>query len=200
LLIFSAACVALGGHDEGRPQPWRALEWSAWVAVGAWLLPAIEQATSHPGNVTLILRSFFLDGRTGQTFATAVRTWSSLLTGVARPGFALASGSRQALSGSNLPLFAAVIEIVLVVLIAVAGFRTGRRFLSTIGAVSAAASLVALWSCTRIYGEIVDHEVFWISAIGVVNLATIASALLTLARPIRLESRMPIWLRPNATP
>jgi hypothetical protein len=37
--------------------------------------------------------------------------------------------------------------------------------------------LVGLWSATRIQDEIIDHDVFWLSGIGVLGLATLLNAL-----------------------
>jgi hypothetical protein len=67
----------------------------------------------------------------------------------------------------------------LVALLVVAGWAaaTRRRGLAWLAALSIAASCAALWSATGIEERIMDHQVFWISAIGALNLAIFAGAL-----------------------
>jgi hypothetical protein len=56
--------------------------------------------------------------------------------------------------------------------------RARRRFDLALACMLALTSLLALWSTTRVDGEIYDHSVFWVSGVGAVNMALLAWCLL----------------------
>jgi hypothetical protein len=64
---------------------------------------------------------------------------------------------------------------VLLAIIAAAS-RAGRRFQAALSGLLVLGAMVALWSATRIQDAIVDHEVFWISGLGVLATATLLDA------------------------
>jgi hypothetical protein len=57
--------------------------------------------------------------------------------------------------------------------------RANRRFQAALAILLLGASLVGLWSVTRIEIEIVDHEIFWLSGLGVLGLATVVGSALS---------------------
>ena len=61
----------------------------------------------------------------------------------------------------------AVSEVVLLSLTAKLGARAGRRFQAALSGLLVLGAVMALWSATRIEDEIVDHEIFWVSGLGV---------------------------------
>ena len=142
---------------------------AAGLTLLLWLPPLIDQAIHRPGNLASIAM-FFARGGRGQDFATAAVAWASALTAAFRPGFDMAIGLDYAPTpGWILPLIALVLVALAIALALRIEPRT--RFEARLLLMSAAASIVALASATRIQDRIVDHEVFWMSAIGVMNVA-----------------------------
>jgi hypothetical protein len=72
--------------------------------------------------------------------------------------------------------------------------RAGRRFEASLAWTAIAASLIALASVSRIRGDILDHEIFWIVPLGAMNLAiALAAALREIGA--RWPGRPPIFSR-----
>ena len=106
-----------------------------------------------------------------------------MLSGPLRPGFYLAHGWILNTSHAAWPRAWAVAQLVLLTLAAAWSFRSHRRCLFLAALFLFAASIAALWSVTRIAGDIMDHEVFWISSLGALNVAVIADWLSRLLWP-----------------
>jgi hypothetical protein len=58
----------------------------------------------------------------------------------------------------------------------------GARFQAMVAVLLCLASIAALWSVTRIAGDILDHEVFWISGLGLMNVAVLVDFVIARAR------------------
>ena len=185
--VTGAALVARGDGEQRR---WL-LRWiniSAWVLAAAWLLPISEEIAYSPGNMTQIWR-FFTSSQIGQPLGIALPAFADTLVGVFRPGFRVATGWRFIASSNVLPLFVAIAEIPLLWLAARSGRRSRERFRCALASLCLLASSVALVSMTRIYGEIVDHEIFWVCGLGLVNAAVIAGFLAPVQRlPVRRDA------------
>nr|MDQ3071023.1 hypothetical protein [Acidobacteriota bacterium] len=52
-------------------------------------------------------------------------------------------------------------------------------------------STLGIWAVTRIRGDILDHEIFWLSGIGAMNLGVIAAAAVALLPPWPALARRP---------
>jgi hypothetical protein len=77
-------------------------------------------------------------------------------------------------------------QLLAVIVVVAWAARRGHRRLASLAAFCLLASAVALWSATRIEERIMDHQLFWLSAIGALHLGIICGAaalhLRTLAR------------------
>jgi hypothetical protein len=157
------------------------------VAALAWMLPLVEQTTGSPGNLAA-LWSFFAAGGAGQPFRVAFAAWAAMLSGLVRPDFYLAHGWVLRLNHNGWAEGWAIGQMMLLACSAVLSIR--RQFQLYLSAFLFATSLLALWSVTRIEGEIMDHEIFWISGLGLVNIAVVADAIISTLVPRGVLSSM----------
>lgn len=184
-LTFIGMVMVLGTNHfrEYRSQATRLfVEIAGWITVAFWLLPLIEELTRTPGNMTLIWR-FFVANQSGQSIQNAIYTWSDMLAGTFRPDFYVPQGWQQDVQAHPWTLILAIVEIAALAAIATSAWRR-ERFHSIVALMSLVASIIGLWSTTRIVGDIADHEVFWISAIGLINAAVIVGWLGALLQTI----------------
>src|SRR5262249_26399082 len=144
-----------------------------------WTPPLVEQTTRTPGNMTRIVRFFFGSVSDGQPLATAATVWSSALTGAFARGFEVATGRDLEPDASKQPLAWSLLLVCASGAAASVAWRRDR-FSLWLTSLCALASLVALAATTRIRGQIVDHEVFWMSALGVLNAGAIAGLVTSL--------------------
>jgi hypothetical protein len=161
---------------------------TAAVAALAWTPPLIEQATHSPGNLAALWNFFAAGGSTGQPLRAAFAAWAVMLSGVVRPDFYLAHGWTLRLNHSGWAEAWAIGQMLLLVCSAVLSIRAGRRFQLYLSAFLFTTSLLALWSVTRIAGDIMDHEIFWISGLGLLNTAVVADAIISALAPHGLLS------------
>lgn len=181
LLLFVAAAVQ---RDAIRAR-WPA---ALLLALLAWLPSIVEQLTHHPGNITRIV-NFFAGTSGGQALRTAAAAWSAALTSPFRRDFAVALGFDIRPVDLAWPLTWSAAQIGLLI---AAAFRARARrdgFAMWLAVMSGLTSAIALVAVTRIREQIVDHEVFWISALGVLNTAAIIGALDWRAGRFRLATR-----------
>jgi hypothetical protein len=149
---------------------------SAWVYLAVWLLPMSEALSHAGGNVAALWQFFVIDPAEGQPFRNAFIHWSYGVTGVLRPDFGVPWGGHIALQYLWWGIPCAIAQVVLLVVIGRRHFRAGRIFEGHLAISALLASSVGLWALTRIRGDILDHEVFWLSAFGALNLAIISAA------------------------
>jgi hypothetical protein len=175
---LAVGVVATIGAVAGRRRPdqtareiRRSLLATAVVLIALWALPIVEQFTGTPGNVSQLWTFFVSEPHHGQRFASAFYAWSDMLTGLLRPDFSVARGVR--FRQSPIRWVEAVAILQLIVLVATAAFaaKARRSFEAALAALLLLVSLLALWSATRIEEAIFDHEVFWMSGVGVLNIA-----------------------------
>jgi hypothetical membrane protein len=158
------------------PTSRRAAVAAAAVAAALWAMPLAEQASASPGNMTAIWRFFSSPDRGHQTMAATYAAWSDMVTGIVRPDFHLAGGSPFRRSRWRLARTVAACEIAALLGIALVARRRRRRFEAAFVSVLLLALAVAFTAVTRIHDDIIDHDVFWISALGALVAATIAAA------------------------
>jgi hypothetical protein len=173
--IAASGVVVEARRNESRPAPswvWLA---TAGVLIAVWAMPLVEQVSGHPGNISQIWTFFVSEPHRGQRFATAFHAWSAMLSGLVNPDFAIARSLRvRQRSGSWVEVVAILQLLGTMVAMAVAA-KTRRGFELALASLLLLLSLVALWSTTRIEDAIFDHEVFWISGLGVLNIALLAA-------------------------
>jgi len=147
------------------------------VLLVAWALPIVDAVVNRGGNVLALWRFFVARGG-GHDLREAFHAWSYGLTGVMRNDFGLPWGGHFSMHGLSWVLPLAIAQVVLVSLVAVRARRAGRRFEAALALCALVASLVGLWAVTRIEGDILDHEIFWLAAVGALNMALIVAAAL----------------------
>ena len=140
-----------------------------------WILPIAEQFTGHPGNISQLWTFFVTEPHHGQRFATAFYAWSDMLTGLTRPDFAVASGLRFRQSPIRWVEAFAILQLVGLATTVTLAAKARRGFELALASLLLLTSLLALWSATRIEETIFDHEVFWMSAVGALNIALLVS-------------------------
>ncbi len=193
--VLAIGAVAFGRGVQGaalgndRPRWRRALLWTLAAIVLAWALPAYEQLTGKPrGNLTELWQFFLHHAANGQPLRVAVSAWSDMLVGLLRPDFYVAQGW---LFVESPVLWAEWLSLVLLALLGLAALRSLQRrdwFITALTGLLATASVVSLWSATRIEDRIFDHDVFWVVGLGILMLAV---ALDSIASAIGERTRLP---------
>jgi hypothetical protein len=179
-----AAVVALAtwrGVRAAIPGARRAVIAAAAVAAVLWAVPLGEQVSAAPGNMTAIWRFFSSPDRGHQTMAATYAAWSDMVTGIVRPDLHVAGGSPFRRSRWRLARTVAGCEVAALTAIALLARRRQRRFEAAFASVLLLAVAVAFAAVTRIHDDIIDHEVFWISALGALVAPTIAAAMVSAA-------------------
>ena len=152
-----------------------------WTTAGAlafalWLPPLIEQLRHSPGNMTAIAAFFGSNSSPGQPVMTAVGAWAAALTSVLRPDFIVAWGFDVLPPRSSAPLVLAIMQVIALACTA-AWARRRNAFALWLSMMCLTATCVSLLATTRIRDQIVDHEIFWMSALGALNAGVIAGVL-----------------------
>lgn len=165
------------GHASGTASRGRWLVVALVVGVVLWLPPLTEQATHRPGNLLRLWQFFVADSRSGQPWDTALLAWGDMTTAFVRSGFELPWGQAYEARGSWPLTAAAAGQLLLLVPMAVWSARHGHAVVARLCLFTVLGSVVAGWSITRIAGSIGDYQIFWISVIGALSLAALASTL-----------------------
>jgi len=183
-----AAVGATLARREGTPDARlgatmrRALNLTTWFVLLLWLLPIADEVGSTPGNITLLVRFFTLEQHgLGHPFSTSFDAWSGALLGAFRPTFQIAWGGAVAGAAA---WWQRLGTPVLVVLTAGAGWRAwraNRRYPAALAASIVLLAVVGLWSITHIGDDIIDHEIFWLSALGVLGVSVLAAEAIEVA-------------------
>jgi hypothetical protein len=177
-----------------RFRAWAYVVAAVFLTQIVWLLPIAEEITGHPGNLTLLYR-FLIAGGATHPAGVAWRAWGDALGGVISPDLALPIGHGWL---ASLHLWPALIATVAVLGALVLASTPTRSFLSSLAQASFAASVTALWSAIHIRGPINDYQIFWMSSIGVVNLALLTTAVVGRLPTATMAPRWRRWLPPLA--
>jgi hypothetical protein len=177
----------------GRASSWRtALAVAALVLAVVWALPLHEQLTATPrGNMSELWDFFVRQQRGRQPLSSAVSAWSDMLVGVLRPDFHVAHGLPFVESRAGWAEWPSILQLMAVAAFCADGLRRQRAFDGALGGLLLIASAVSLWSATRIEDRIFDHDVFWIVAVGMMNLAVLAAVLAAAARAAAARGAVP---------
>lgn len=180
-VLGAGAIAAAVMHSRHARAPVRALlVVSALAGLILWLPPVIEALANGGGNLGALWRFFQSESATGQPLRDACAVWSYGLAGVLRPDFGLPWGGHFVLHGLEWMMPAAIAQAVLLPAIAIRSANAARPFDAAVALAAFLATVTGLWAITRIEGAIVDHEIFWLAALGALNLAIIAAAALRL--------------------
>lgn len=155
-----------------------------------WLPPLAEQLTGHPGNLTKLWR-FFTQTAETQPLSAAVNAWSSMLSGVIRPGLITPRGwglNESSILAMPVALMTSILGLPLVIIVR---WKNGHRFEVALAGVCLVASVIGIWSVRHIRGPIMDNQVFWLSALGAFNIALTLSLVVGIAER-RMRSK---WWR-----
>lgn len=188
VLIFGGTLVALALNPSIDRRTLRtAINRSAWVFALLWLLPATEAIAHGGGNVAALAQFFVFDTAPVHSMGEAFREWSYGLTSVLRPDFELPWGGHFEMSGLGWAMPFAVAEMLILAAVIRIEAKAGHRFEAALAVVAVATSLISLWSLTRIRGDVLNHDLFRIAAVGAFNLSIIAGvavrSLLAALRP-----------------
>ncbi len=174
--VSAAAGLADAGRRGQLPQSVRAIGLAICMLAALWFLPAAEQATHAPGNITLLWRFFVSSPTAGQPLAVAAPAWATMLEAPLGLTINLATGGTFEAPAAGRSLLIAILQLLALVIVAFWSARHGHRSLAWLAILGLLASIVGLWSVTHIQERIMDHEVFWLTGVGVLNLGAIAGA------------------------
>ena len=138
---------------------------AAGAALGVmWLPPLVQQATHDPGNLTVLAR-FFTSSHA--EFDRGIDHGLRSSAGQVARQLTLMPLGRRSDSGAARPLDVAVAAAGLMAAVGVAevGRRRRHRFLTVLGLIPLAGTLAAIWSTTRIVGEVHPYLLVWCSVL-----------------------------------
>src|SRR5262249_21736069 len=115
-------------------------------------------------------------GGQGPSVRDAAGAWAEALTSALWRGFVVAIGLDVQPSGS--PTLIAGVALLVALVACVVVTRRSHGFNAWMARISAMATAVTFAETTRIREQIIDHEVFWMSALGILDVACIAALLL----------------------
>jgi hypothetical protein len=148
-----------------------------WMLIAIWILPLADQLSSPTGNLGRIYQSFFEQPAAAPSLRDALAGFLNMLSAPVLPGLVFALGGLVVRNVSVAGVLIATGTLLALPWTAGRLQRRGDRFGSALAVLCLWASLAALWSVSRIQGEIFDQLIFWITVLGVLNLACLASAL-----------------------
>ena len=176
------------GPDPTGPDP-RWQRWSAGpvspaaavllvLAVAAWIPPLVQQATTNPGNLTLLVR-FARQGAGGYPLRTAAAAVGAALSvfplgarWVLHPGVQADLGS-----GPWWAVAAAVGSVAVTLAVAVVAWRRGRRFAGDLALLSAVGMVAGVIAISRVDGALNFYLLIWITILPVPAVVAAALAL-----------------------
>jgi hypothetical protein len=151
-------------ESAGRRLPRASLIAAGVVLAVMWLPPLVQEATHDPGNLTVLAR--FFTGSHAEFDQGIDHGLQSSAGQVARQLTLFPLGQRS-VEGPARPLDVAVVGAGLVAAAGVveAGRRRRDRFLLALGAIPLAGTFAAIWSTTRIVGEVFPYLLVWSSVL-----------------------------------
>ena len=172
-VAFGALLCRAALHATPASGWWALL--SVLIFCAMWVLPIGEQI-GGAGNLTEIWR-FFMSGGAPQPFDTAWRVWGSALVSAFSSGFVLALGGAYEMPASAASSILATLVVAGLVPAAIANARSGRRFDGVLASMCFVTSIAALWSVWHIREIVRDYQVFWLSLLGIADVAVLVASL-----------------------
>jgi hypothetical protein len=161
---------------QKRREDWPILGVSAGAWLLLWLPVLVEAALNGGGNVAALWRFFVAGGAASHSVSESLVNWSDALTGILRTELTLPWGGHFVVAPTGWKVSFTLMQVAGLGIVSWRSFRSHRRVEAGIAACAAIASMVGLWSITRIHGDILDHELFGLVALGALNLAILAAA------------------------
>jgi len=150
------------------------------VVTAAWAPVVIDQVIETPGNLTLLWQ-FFSAPRPTPGVDAAISAWADMLSGLLRPDLYVATGGSFAESPVRWAEALALVQVAGLMVVAIVTRRPIER---TLAVVLLIASGIGLWSALQTDRDMADHAVFWIVAIGALNLSLITAAAVAMLLPV----------------
>ena len=160
---LAGAGIAHDGHRHAPSTPWGTLLVVAALVltVLAWIPPLVEQATTHPGNLTLIVR-FFDAGHPGQPATAALWAFASgasvLVLGPAEVMGSLLGGAP---AHAGVAVAVVVVTVALAATAAVVGLRARARFAAGLGLLVLLGCLASVVALAHVVGFIFGYLAIW---------------------------------------
>lgn len=180
----AAACVlaalALGSianpHALSRASWSKALLAASTLVAFLWWPPAMEQIRGQPGNLSKIAHFFASVSGEGPRLPVATAIWADAVTAPFRSGLELPWGERYVPRGTGLVILGAVLLVFATAAVSALHRQTEQRGLARVSAFAVLSALTALWSTTRIVGEVGGYQVFWMAGVGTLLLGCVVAA------------------------
>ena len=179
LVMLLATGVLIARHT---PVAERKPHWK-WIAIGAvpalalWIRPLLHELSSPSSNVGAILQSFLVAPHSTAPMRDGLAATLDMLSAFVRPGLDLAWGGTVIRSVGVVALIVSVGSLLLARWTA-SRLAPAGRFAVKLAWLGAWTSVAALWASSRIQGQVMDQLVFWITIVGVLNLACLTAAVL----------------------
>jgi hypothetical protein len=185
LLGISAGAIVLTRQDKRAA----VLILSVCVGLALWLPPAVDMLSRGGGNVAMLWRFFVTAAGHGHSMSEAFAAWSYGLSGLFLPDFRLPWGGHFGMPYLRWATAVALVQLLALAIVIALDFRRGRSFEGAAAVAALVASTIGLWGLTRIEGDILNHEILWLTALGAFNVAVvtaeIAAALPRLSSGVR---------------
>ena len=156
-----------------------------------WAVPLFEQVSPQGGNMTKMWQFLGSPSR-GAEPAIAFEAWADMLTAPGSQGLAIPRGLLLPHDGPGARGVAAVAGLILIAAVGVWAHRTGRRFHLWLAIELFCVGIAGLLAVSRIPDGIHDHEVFWLSTVGLLIGASVLAVPMTLLSE-RVTSRLALF-------
>jgi hypothetical protein len=180
-------------RSEGATRVWPILVGTLCLFMVLWMLPIAQELSRPDGNLTQLWMSFGAgEARPGQPWKISFRAWADMISALPRSDVHVGWGNRYRPDSGPWNQAWAIAETTAVAAIAFWAALRKEPFRAALAAMTLIASLVGLWSITRIDDETYDHLVFWLAGIGALQLGLIADAVVRLIP--RMNRPLPVRL------
>jgi hypothetical protein len=187
-LLSVAAIASVVARRRRRSVGILAVSAGTWLLV--WLPPLGDAWLNSGGNLALLWRFFVTEGVPAFSTSDALVYWSHGLAGVLRADLSLPWGGHFEMTSSFWAVPLALAQLAGLTAVAIGSVRAGRGFEGWLAGSAALASSAGFWAITRIQGDVLDHELFWLSALGALNLAILGAGAVRVVGGDRLRAWM----------
>jgi len=187
VVMVALAAIAVRAART-RSVPYKDLAAACLVSAVAWILPILDAVLYRGGNIAALWRFFAEDAGAAHSTRESLAYWSYGLVGLARSDLRLPWGGPLDLSSAPWAVTAAVALLVALAARLVVAVRASESFDVWLGAVTLTGALASLWGLTRARGDILDHEIFWLVALGGWAAAFVAAGAIG-----SLQRKAPSW-------
>lgn len=177
MFLTTGVLIARRRPVSERRQHWKWIAIGILPALGLWVRPLLHEVSAPASNIGAIVQSFFLAPHATAPMRDGLAATLDMLSAFAMPGLDLAWGGTVIRNVGVVALLVSVGSLLLVRWTA-SRLAPAGQFPVNIVWLSAWTSVAAMWASSRIQGEVMDQLVFWITIVGVLNLACLLAGLL----------------------